>query len=125
MRSTSTRTVLATLILGLACLPALATADEVEVRVQETSFSWSGKQDGAADFEWSAVVDNPGRREMNVEVRLDLLDDTDAVIATESVVVTLDPEARTPVGGTGSLPYPEARRADLFRIGLRPPEDGR
>ena len=106
--------------LTLAAAPAIA---QVTVSVQNPSFSWTGKQDQRANYRWSASIDNPSRREVVVDVRIELLDAAGAVVGSDTRTVTVARESGGSVSGETSLPYADASRATQYRITLEAAEE--
>ena len=110
---------LAIFALVAVAAPATAqTADENLVQASNPSFSWTGKEDQQASFEWSSTITNPSRRTAMVQVSMQLLDANGAVVASDTQVVTLESETDMTVGGGSSIAYSEARSATQYRIVL-------
>ena len=108
---------------GTLLLPA-ATA-QMAVTVGSQEFSWAGKRDQQATYTWEAMIDNPSRRELTVNVTLQLLDANDEVVSSNTKVVNLARESSTTVSGDGSMAFADAERSTRFRVMLSAAQDTR
>lgn len=110
------------LTLGLLLTTALAAAPlpSVEVRLGEHAFDWTTVEDDRARFSWSAEVVNDTRERVVVKVSVDLLDDDDAVVHTDSTEVTVAAGATTAARHEGSLSFDAAAGVVSFRFRLQP-----
>ncbi len=107
----------ASLVLLVVALPAVAQDDAEYVSVQNARFEWRGKQNQTAMFRWSATVENPSkRRNVEVQVTLVLVDEQGNVVASDSTTVTLDKESSADVEREGTLPYADAARVASYRV---------
>lgn len=108
----------AALVLAVVLVaPALA-MDDVNVSVQNPSFSWTGKQDQQAGYDWSATVSNPSKRPTSVIVTLHLLDASGNVVASDTKTVEVMRQSQVAVSGKGMLAYADANKATQYRITL-------
>lgn len=110
--------ILAVLALALVAVPTVQAQEGDYVTVEEPSFMWTGKEDMTANFSWSAMIANPYKRPVSVEVTLVLLDGSGDVVATDSEMVEVGKEGNIEVGSDGSLPYAEADRARQWRVAV-------
>lgn len=91
---------------------------QVTVSVEAQNFAWTGKQGQQANYRWSAIIGNPSRRVLDVEVTLQLLDADGEVVASKSETTTLEGESQTTVDSTGSVAFADAETAAQYRIVL-------
>lgn len=103
--------------LVLMAAPVIA-QDTIEVSVQSPSFSWTGKEGQRANFAWSATVDNPSRRDLHVDVTLQLLDAEGTVVSSDVQRLTVAGESQVGVEGESFLSYSDATEATDYRIML-------
>ncbi len=96
---------------------AFAVAD---LRLGEHGFDWTTVEQDRAHFRWTAEVINDTTQDVEVEVTVDLLDDDDAVIASDSTSATLAAGQRARVEHDGSLPFDRAADVVSFRFRLDP-----
>ncbi|HJO02871.1 MAG TPA: hypothetical protein QGG47_02730 [Acidobacteriota bacterium] len=112
-----------------ALLLALAGAvgAEQELRLGEHEFDWSTVEQERAHFRWSAEVINDTTRPFDVEVAIDLLDDDDGVLHTDSGSVTVVAGEVATFRHEGSMPFDGAADVVSFRFRLlpSPPASGR
>lgn len=125
MRRRSVAVASGILMMILLAVPVRATlAAAAQLTLGEHSFDWTTVEEERAHFRWSADVVNETARGVEVEVTVDLLDDNDAVVHSDSTTSTLDAGQRRTVRSEGSLPFDRA--ADVvtfrFRIAPRPPD---
>lgn len=118
------RLITAVTLLALVAVatPAIA-QDEYVVAATDPSFAWTGKQDQQAMYEWSSTLTNPSRREVMVNVSLQLLDSAGNVVIADTKSVTIAGESEMSVGGEASMPFSDARSATQYRIVVEGPAD--
>ncbi len=116
MKTRSMLAVLLVVVMG-AMFAAEALA-QVEVSVQNRSFAWTGKSGQNANFRWSATIDNPSRRELNVRVTFEMLNAAGEVVGQDSTDVMLTPMDRTSVEQTASIAVSTAESATQYRVVL-------
>jgi len=61
------------LVLAMGALMATEAVAQKEVNVQTRSFAWTGKSGDNANYRWSATVDNPSSRDLEVRITIELL----------------------------------------------------
>lgn len=110
----------ATLLLALAILAATPAPGAVQLTLGDHSFDWTTVEDERAHFRWSAEVHNESGRTMEVVVTVDLLDDDDSVVHSDSTTTTLEAGQRRTVRDEGSLPFDRAADVVSFRFRLAP-----
>lgn len=110
--------VLTTLLLALV-LPAAAWGS-AQLRLGEHSFDWSTVEQERAHFNWSAEVTSETDQAVRVTVTVDLLDDDDSVVHSDSTTIDLAPGATERVRAEGSLPFDRAADVVTFRFRLTP-----
>lgn len=116
MKARSICAVIMVLTIGtLATGQALA---QTEVSVQNPSFAWTGKSGQDANYRWSATVDNPSGRELNVRVAVELLDANGNVVARDTADVMLPRMDRASVEQTASITVATAETATEYRVVL-------
>lgn len=95
-----------------------------QVRLGENGVDWTTVEQERANFHWSAVVVNDSAQTFTVEVTLELLDDDDAVVATDSTATTIDGNTQSMVEHASSLSFDRAADVVSFRFRLQslPPE---
>lgn len=95
-----------------------------QVSLGEYGFDWTTVEQERANFHWSAIVVNDSAQKFTVEVTIELLDDDDAVVATDSTSTTIDGNTQRKVEHESSLSF--ERAADVvssrFRLQSLPPE---
>lgn len=89
---------------------------QIEVTVQNRTFAWTGKSGDNANYRWTATIDNPSSRELNVRVTIELLDAAGAVVGQNSADVMLTPTDSTSVEQTASIAVSTAETARQYRI---------
>lgn len=107
-----------TMVLALGVMFAGTALAQLEVRVQDRTFAWTGKAGQDANYRWTATIDNPSSRELNVRVTIELLDAAGAVVGQNSTDVMLAPEDTTAVEETASIAVTTAETAQQYRIVL-------
>ena len=105
--------------LALALLAAVAAA-AVEVRLGEHGFDWTTVEEDRAHFRWSAEVINETSQALEMTVTVDLLDDDDAVVHSDSVSTSVQPQSTQQVEHDGSLLFDRAADVVSFRFRLDP-----
>jgi hypothetical protein len=108
--------VLAALVLSLAGA-VLATQ---ELHLGEHDFDWSAVEQERARFRWSVEVINDTNRPFDVEVSIDLLDDDDSVLHTDTGSVTVVAGGLDTFQHEGSMPFDDAAKVTSFRFQLKP-----
>ena len=106
------------LILSVGTLVAADAIAQATVSVQDRSFAWTGKSGQNANFRWTATIDNPSRRALNVRVTIELLDSQGSVVAQDSAEVMLPQMDRASVQQTGSVAFSTAEQAAQYRVVL-------
>lgn len=110
--------VVATLVLALSVTlvtPALA---QTEISVKNPAFSWTGKSGQQANYSWSAIVDNPSGKKLNVRVTIELLDNSGSVVGSDSREVLVPKRDQANLDVTANLAFADAKRASQYRIVL-------
>lgn len=100
---------------ALAVGPVLA---QTAITVQNPSFEWTGKSGQMAGYRWSASVDNPSGRELQVRVSFEMLDSAGAVVASDSVELTVASEDTADVERTAEVEVATAQGASQYRVTL-------
>ena len=118
----SSRTCLAgVLVLGVLLAPLVGSVLAAQdLRLGEHEFDWSAVEQERAHFRWSAEVINDTTRAFDVEVAIDLLDDDDGVLHTDSGTVTVVAGEIVTVDHEGSMPFDGAADVVSFRFRLLP-----
>ena len=104
----------------LASPALLAAAPSAEVRLGRHSFDWTTVENDRALFAWSAEVVNDTRDSVVVQVFVDLLDDDDAVVKTDSVELTLAAGEIQTARHDSSMSFDAAAGVVSFRFRLQP-----
>ncbi len=91
-----------------------------ELRLGEHDFDWSTVEQERAHFRWSAEVVNDTTRSFDVEVAIDLLDDYDRVLHTDTGSVTVPTGETMRLEQEGSMPFDRATDVVSFRFRLVP-----
>ena len=91
---------------------------QTEVSVQNRTFAWTGKSGQNANYRWSATIDNPSGRELNVRVTIELLNASGNVVGQNSADVMLPPMDNTSVEQTANIEVATAETATQYRIVL-------
>jgi len=119
------RPLAAVLLVGAMC--SSVTARPQQVSLGEHGFEWTTVDDqDQAHFRWSAEVINAANREFAIEVVVDLLDDEDGVLLTDSTGARIGPGETMTVEHAGALSYDRAADVVLFRFRVNPsPPEGR
>lgn len=105
-------------ILALSLSAPAFAQNEVVVSVQDPSFSWAGKRDQTVNYEWSATVDNPSRKDFTVNVTLEFLDAEGTVVATDRRTADVDRESSAAVESSASITWAQAQQATQYRVTL-------
>ncbi len=107
---------LALLLLPLAgSLPAA-----LELSLGKHEFDWSTIEQERAHFRWSAEVVNDTTRSFEVEVTIDLLDDDDGVLHSDSGSVMVAAGETMRLEQAASMPFDRAADVVSFRFRLLP-----
>lgn len=109
---------LAALALLLTHAPGATAA--FQLRLGEHSFDWTTVEQERAHFRWNAEVTNATGRNVRVTVTVDLLDDDDSVVHSDSTTVEMARDATQRVRHEGSLPFDRAADVVTFRFRLAP-----
>ena len=113
------RSILAVIvILAVGALVATEALAQVEVAVQNKSFAWTGKSGPDAGYRWSATINNPSRRELNLRVTIELLNAAGDVVSYDSADVVLQKEDSASVEQTASVAVATAQTATQYRVVL-------
>ncbi len=90
------------------------------LRLGEHEFDWSTVEQERVHFRWSAEVINDRTRAFDVEVAIDLLDDDDGVLHTDTGTVTVVAGEVVTLEQEGSMPFAGAANVVSFRFRLLP-----
>ena len=91
------------LVVAFGAMFAAEALAQQEISIQSRSFAYTGKSGQNANYRWSATIDNPSSRELNVRVTIELLNAAGNVVGQNSADVMLPPMDRTSVEQTSSL----------------------
>jgi len=113
---------LAAVLVLAALVPSLAGAvlATQEIRLGEHDFDWSAVEQERARFRWSVEVINDTNRPFDVSAAIDLLDDDDSVLHTDTGSVTVVAGALVTFQHEGSMPFDGAAKVMSFRFRLTP-----
>ncbi|MGD8329611.1 MAG: FxLYD domain-containing protein [Acidobacteriota bacterium] len=106
------------LVVALGAMFAVDALAQTQVSVQNPSFAWTGKTGQNANYRWSATIDNPSGRELNVRVTIELLDAQGNVVGNNSADLMLPKMESTPVEQTATIAVSTAQTAQQYRIVL-------
>jgi len=106
------------MVLTIGALAAGEALAQKEVSVQNPSFAWTGKTGQAANYRWSATVDNPSGRELNVRVAVELLDADGNVVARDTADLMLPKMDQAAVQQTATVAVETAKTATRYRVVL-------
>jgi hypothetical protein len=106
------------LVFMMGAVFALDALAQTQVSVQNRTFAWTGKSGQDANYRWSATIDNPSGRELNVRVSIELLDAAGAVVGSNSADVMLPPMDTTSVEQTSNIAFATAETARQYRVVL-------
>ena len=106
------------LLVACGAMFAAEALAQQEVSVQDRSFAWSGKSGQNANYRWSATIDNPSSRELNVRVTIELLNAAGDVVGQNSADVMLPPMDRTSVEQTSNITVAAAETLAQYRVVL-------
>ena len=97
------------IVVALLCavLPVAVIAGQ-QLKLGKSDFDWKDSEQEVAEFAWAAEVINESAQDVEVEVSLDLLDDDDRVIHTDSTRTMAGAGATTRVEHDGSMPFDRA-----------------
>lgn len=113
------RSIIAVLmVVALGAMFAAEALAQAEVSVQQRSFAWTGKSGQDANFRWSATINNPSGRELNVRVTFEMLNAASEVVGQHSTDVMLSPMNTTSVEETSSVAVSTAESATQYRVVL-------
>ena len=113
------RSILAILVVvALGAMIAGEALAQAEVSVQNRSFAYTGKSGENADYRWSATIDNPSGRDLNVRVTLEMLNAAGEIVASDNATVMLPSMDSTSVEQTSSLAVATAETATQYRVVL-------
>jgi hypothetical protein len=114
-----TRSIVAVmLVVALGAMFAADVLAQTEVSVQNRSFAWTGKSGQNANYRWSATIDNPSGRELNLRVTIELLNAQGNVVGNQSADVMLPAMDSASVEQTSSIAFATAETARQYRIVL-------
>jgi hypothetical protein len=114
-----TRSILAVLlIVTLGAMFAAEVLAQTQVSVQNRTFAWTGKSGQTANYRWSASIDNPSSRELNMRVTIELLNAAGDVVGQNSADVMLPPMDSTSVEQAGNIEVSTAQTATQYRVVL-------
>jgi len=71
-------------------------------------FAWGTAEGDDNPYTWTARLQNDTTSNLNITVTFQFLDDTDAVVKTESATITLAPASGRTISQSGSMTYDEA-----------------
>lgn len=77
-------------------------------------FSWGAPDGDNQPYTWTARVQNDTTSTLDITVRFQFLDDTDAVVKTESASVRLDPASGRTINESGTMTYDDALKVVGF-----------
>jgi len=106
------------LVVALGAMFAVEALAQIEVSVTNRTFAWTGKSGQDANYRWSATIDNPSSRELNVRVTIELLNAQGDVVGNNSAEVMLPAMDNTSVEQTASVAFATAETARQYRIVL-------
>ena len=113
------RSILAILVVvAVGAMIAGEARAQKEISVQNRSFAYTGKSGQNINYRWSATIDNPSSRDLNVRMTLQMLNADDEVVAFDSVDVMLPPMDSTSVEQTSSIALATANNATQYRVEL-------
>lgn len=114
-----TRSILAVmLVVAMGAVFAVEAIAQIEVSVQNRSFAWTGKSGDNANYRWSATIDNPSGRDLNVRVTIEMLNAAGDVVGQDSADVMLTPMDSTSVEQTSNIAVTTAESATQYRVVL-------
>ena len=102
-----------------AALPLSVIASQ-QLKLGKSDFDWQDAEQEVAHFAWTAEVINESADDVEVEVSLDLLDDDDRVVHTDSTRQLATAGATTRVAHAGSLPFDTAVDVVSSRFRIEP-----
>ncbi len=106
------------MVLTIGALAAGEALAQKEVRVQNPSFAWTGKSGQDANYRWSATVDNPSGRDLNVRVAIELLNADGNVVARDTADLMLPKMDRASVEQAATTAVATAETATRYRVVL-------
>ena len=106
------------MVLTIGALAAGEALAQVEVSIQNPNFAWTGKSGPDANYRWSATVNNPSGRDLNVRIALELLDANGNLVARDTADVMLPKMDRASVGQAASMSVAAAETATQYRVVL-------
>ena len=113
------RSILAILVVvAVGAMIAGEALAQVEISVQSRSFAYTGKSGQNANYRWSATIDNPSNRDLNVRVTLEMLNAAGEVVAFDTADLMLPPMDSTSVEQTSSVAVATAETATQYRVVL-------
>lgn len=107
-------------VLFVAATLALGAAASAELRLGEHDFEWTDSDQERARFVWSAVVINDTDSDVAVDVSVDLLDDDDRIVHTETIRHQAVAGSQERVEDAGSLPFDKAVDVVSYRFRVDP-----
>jgi len=113
------RSILAILVVvAVGAMIAGEALAQKEISVQSRSFAYTGKSGQNANYRWSATIDNPSNRDLNVRVTLEMLNAAGEVVAFDTADLMLPPMDSTSVEQTSSVAVATAETATQYRVVL-------
>ena len=85
-----------------------------EIRMTGEDFEWGNITRENAPYTWTVKLTNDTTATLDITVRFQFLDDSDAVIKTETKSVRLQPAANTTLRESGNMSWDEANRVYSF-----------
>ncbi len=114
-----TRSILAVLmVVAMGAVFAVQAVAQTEITVQNRSFAWTGKSGDTANYRWSATVNNPSGRELNLRVTMEMLNSAGEVVGQDSADVMIAPMDNASVEETASIAVSTAESARQYRVVL-------
>jgi hypothetical protein len=105
-------------VLAMCALVAAPVLAQTVVSVQNPTFAWTGKAGQTANYHWTASVDNPSKKELNVRVTIELLDGAGNVVGSDTSETWIGKMARADIDQTASVAFAEAEKASQYRVVL-------
>ena len=106
------------LIVAIGALVAGEAIAQKEVSVQNRSFAWTGKSGQNANYRWSATIDNPSSRDLNVRVTIELLSASGDVVVYDATDLMLPKMDSASVEQTANIPVETGKTATQYRVVL-------
>jgi hypothetical protein len=97
----------------MVATPVLA---QITVSVQNPTFAWTGKAGQQANYHWTAKVDNPSRKDLNVRVTIELLDSAGNVVGSDTYESIVGKMGSEDIDQSASIAFAEAEKASQYRV---------